>query len=264
MRKNTKHKKRIKTGIKYSVFALLSIYLVMCFSMRLSVRETSIAEEDCKIYYIVNVDGMKGLGHSIVLLVSKEGLGTVISFNGMQYSLIECLLGKSGVGKMSIKAMTKVETNAFLKTGNLNLDEDQLSDNYDIALYRPITIEEYNTVLEQTIPYLTAEEQFLLDYNNWALETDARKKEEYQQNLERLGQNTNLPLYQIYTNNCDHAARQLIGSVDLEMKAYSRHTWHLTPNGNLKAFGRKASNWGVVMLGTQSIQEELLKFLMIF
>ena len=66
-------------------------------------------------------------------------------------------MGKSGVGKMSIKAMTKVETNAFLKTGNLNLDEDQLSDNYDIALYRPITIEEYNTVLEQTIPYLTAE-----------------------------------------------------------------------------------------------------------
>lgn len=232
--------------------------------MRLLVRETSIAEEDCKIYYIVNVDGMKGLGHSIVLLVSKEGLGTVISFNGMQYSLIECLLGKSGVGKMRIGVMTKAETNVFLKTGNLNLDEDQLSDNYDIALYRPITIEEYNTVLEQTIPYLVVEQQFLLDYNNWALETDARKKKEYQQNLERLGQDTNLPLYQIYTNNCDHVARQLIGSVDLEMKEYSKHIWHLTPNGNLKAFGRKASNWGIVMLGTQSIQEEILEFLMIF
>lgn len=250
-----KDRKKIKNAIKYSMFVLLSIYLTICFSMRLSVRETTIAIEDCMLYYIVNIDGMKGLGHSVVLLVDEDGSGTVISFNGMQCTLIECLLGKSGVGKMSIATMTKAETALFLETGNLNLDKDQLADNYDIALYRPITVEEYDTVLEQTAPYLAAEEQ---------LEIDVRKKEGYQQDLECLGQDTSLPLYQIYTNNCDHVARILIGSVDLEMEAYSQRTEHITPNGNLKAFGRKAQNWGVMMLGTQSIQEKLLNFLMIF
>ncbi len=222
--------------------------------MRLSVRETTIAIEDCMLYYIVNIDGMKGLGHSVVLLVDEDGSGTVISFNGMQRTLIECLLGKSGVGKMSIATMTKA----------VNLDKDQLADNYDIALYRPITVEEYDTVLEQTAPYLAAEEQFAVLYENWVLEIDVRKKEGYQQDLECLGQDTSLPLYQIYTNNCDHVARILIGSVDLEMEAYSQRTEHITPNGNLKAFGRKAQNWGVMMLGIQSIQEKLLNFLMIF
>ncbi|MEZ3515759.1 MAG: hypothetical protein K1W37_10965 [Lachnospiraceae bacterium] len=206
------------------------------------------------LYYIVNIDGMKGLGHSVVLLVDEDGSGTVISFNGMQRTLIECLLGKSGVGKMSIATMTKA----------VNLDKDQLADNYDIALYRPITVEEYDTVLEQTAPYLAAEEQFAVLYENWVLEIDVRKKEGYQQDLECLGQDTSLPLYQIYTNNCDHVARILIGSVDLEMEAYSQRTEHITPNGNLKAFGRKAQNWGVMMLGIQSIQEKLLNFLMIF
>lgn len=236
------------------MFVLLSIYLTICFSMRLSVRETTIAIEDCMLYYIVNIDGMKGLGHSVVLLVDEDGSGTVISFNGMQRTLIECLLGKSGVGKMSIATMTKA----------VNLDKDQLADNYDIALYRPITVEEYDTVLEQTAPYLAAEEQFAVLYENWVLEIDVRKKEGYQQDLECLGQDTSLPLYQIYTNNCDHVARILIGSVDLEMEAYSQRTEHITPNGNLKAFGRKAQNWGVMMLGIQSIQEKLLNFLMIF
>lgn len=259
-----KDRKKIKNAIKYSMFALLSIYLTICFSMRLSVRETTIAIEDCMLYYIVNIDGMKGLGHSVVLLVDEDGSGTVISFNGMQRTLIECLLGKSGVGKMSIATMTKAETALFLETGNLNLDKDQLADNYDIALYRPITVEEYDTVLEQTAPYLAAEEQFTVLYENWALEIDVRKKEGYQQDLECLGQDTSLPLYQIYTNNCDHVARILIGSVDLEMEAYSQRTEHITPNGNLKAFGRKAQNWGVMMLGIQSIQEKLLNFLMIF
>ncbi len=249
-----KDRKKIKNAIKYSMFVLLSIYLTICFSMRLSVRETTIAIEDCMLYYIVNIDGMKGLGHSVVLLVDEDGSGTVISFNGMQRTLIECLLGKSGVGKMSIATMTKA----------VNLDKDQLADNYDIALYRPITVEEYDTVLEQTAPYLAAEEQFAVLYENWVLEIDVRKKEGYQQDLECLGQDTSLPLYQIYTNNCDHVARILIGSVDLEMEAYSQRTEHITPNGNLKAFGRKAQNWGVMMLGIQSIQEKLLNFLMIF
>lgn len=48
---------------------------------------------------------MKGLGHSILMVVDEEGCGTVLSFNGMQRSLSESLMGKSGVGKLSIGAM---------------------------------------------------------------------------------------------------------------------------------------------------------------
>ena len=58
------------------------------------------------LYYIVNADGMKGLGHSIVMLVDEDGCGTVFSFNRMQRSLGESLLGQSGVGKMSVGIMT--------------------------------------------------------------------------------------------------------------------------------------------------------------
>lgn len=140
--------------------------------MRLTVRNTSFSEEDCMLYYIVNADGMKGLGHSIVLLVDENGCGTVFSYNGMQRTLGESLLGKSGVGKMSMGTMTKEEITAFLQTGDLNLDEDQLSDNYDIALYRPITTENYHTVLEQTAPYIEAEERFAALYEKWVMEEE--------------------------------------------------------------------------------------------
>ncbi len=259
-----KKRKRIKNWIKYGLLISLSIYLILCFSMCLSARETTIAAEDGMLYYVVNADGMKGLGHSIVLLVDKDGCGTVISFNGMQRSLIECLLGKSGVGKMSIGTMTKEETIVFLQTGDLKLDKDQLTDNYDMALYRPITMEEYHILLEQIAPYLMAEQKFANLYEKWALEEDTEKKKRYKQELEYLGQDTSLPLYQIYTNNCDHVARLLIRSIDSVIQEYSQHTQHITPNGNLKAFAKKAKNWGVMTLGTQSIQEVILMFLMIF
>ena len=83
------------------------------------------------LYYIVNPDGMKGLGHSIIMLVDEEGCGTVISYNGLQRSLTESLMGKSGVGKMSIGTMSADETETFLQSGDLHLDGDQLTDNYN-------------------------------------------------------------------------------------------------------------------------------------
>lgn len=216
------------------------------------------------LYYLVNADGMKGLGHSIVMLVDEEGCGTVISYNGMQRSLTESLLGKSGVGKMSIGTMGADETETFLQSGNLHMDGDQLTDNYDVALYRPITAEEYRVILEQTKPYLAAQEQFAVLYEKWAMEENAGQKAKYEQELVQIGQGDDLPVYQIYTNNCDHTARLLISSVDTELRDSMRHTWHMTPNGNIKALGAKAQSWGVMTLGSQSFPERILMFLMIF
>ncbi|MDE5587897.1 MAG: hypothetical protein K2J60_01985 [Acetatifactor sp.] len=257
-------KKRRRNLILCGVAVVITVYLWLCFSMRLTVRDTSLVKGDCMLYYIVNADGMKGLGHSILLIVDGEGCGRVFSFNGMQRSLGENLLGKSGVGKMSVGVMMAEETTAFLQTGDLNLDGDQLTDNYDMALYRPITTEEFHVILERLTPYIAAQEQYLTLHEKWEAEEDTGKKADYKQALNQLGQDKSLPLYQIYTNNCDHAARILASSVDLDLRDYTHHAWRLTPNGNFKAFGRKAKDWGVMTLGEQSLAEQILMLLIIF
>lgn len=257
-------KKRWRNLILCSVAVVAAVYLCLCFSLHLTVRDTSLAKEECMLYYIVNADGMKGLGHSILLIVDEEGCGRVFSFNGMQRSLGESLLGKSGIGKMSVGVMTAEETAAFLRTGDLNLDGDQLADNYDMAVYRPISAEDCRVIVEQLAPYYAAEEQFAGLYEKWAGEDDMDRKAEYEQALEQLGREESLPLYQLYTYNCDHAARALVSAIDPEMREYTQRSWRMTPNGNLKAFGKKAENWGVMTLGEQSILERILFFLVIF
>lgn len=250
--------------VRYGVPVLVAAYLCLCISMCLTERDTSFAEEKCMLYYIVNADGMKGLGHSILLLVDEKGCGTVFSFNGMQRSLGENLLGKSGIGKMSTGTMTADETATFLQSGDLCMDGDQLKDNYDIALYRPITTQDYDMILEQTAPYFMAEQEFAVLYEKWIMEENDSRKAEYKQALELMGQGEDLPVYQIYTNNCDNVARMLTSSIDPYMQEYLYHAWRITPNGNIKAFGKKAEKWGVKILGKQSLQEKILMFLMSF
>lgn len=257
-------RKRIKKYIMFGILILPAVFFCRCFSMRLSVRDTSFEQEDCMLYYIVNSDGMKGLGHSILMIVDEKGCGTVLSFNGMQETLAESLLGRRGVGKMSMGTMSPEETAAFLQSGDLHIDSDQLTDNYDIALYRPITAEDYHVIMEGTAPYLAAEAQFAALYEKWTVEEDSRKKKEYEKELEQMRKAEDIPAYQIYINNCDHVARLLISTVDSEMRDYINHAWRMTPNGNLKAFGKKASKWGVMELGKQSLAERILRFLVIF
>lgn len=250
--------------MKYGMFLLAVFYVCLCFSMRLTARETSYAKEECMLYYMVNTDGMKGLGHSILMVVDGEGCGTVLSFNGMQRSLTESLMGKSGIGKLSVGAMDAEETEAFLLSGDLSLDGDQLADHYDMALYRPITQEDYRIVLSQAEPYREAEERFTALYQKWVTEEDKAEKEKYYQALEQMGEDESLPLYRIYTNNCDHAARRMASSVDQDLLDYTDNAWRITPNGNLKAFGKEAEKWGVMTLGAQGIRERILLFLVSF
>lgn len=263
-KKDLTARKKIKTIVKGIVLLLAAAYFCLCISMRLTVRESSFPDEDCMLYYIVNADGMKGLGHSILMIVDEKGCGTVCSFNGMQRSLGECLLGKSGIGKFSTGVMNAKETEMFLQSGDLCLDGDQLTDNYDVALYRPITMEAYQAILEQTAPYLAAEAEYQMLYEKWAMEEDAVSKAEYQQALVQMAEDESLPLYQIYTHNCDHVARIIAGTVDQELQKYTESAWRMTPNGNLKAFAGRADDWGVMILGKQRLPEKILMFFMIF
>lgn len=246
------------------VLAVILCYFVLCISLKPKIREERGTQGNCKIYYILNDDGMKGLGHSILLLEDEEGCGTVFSFNGMQRSLGEALLGKAGVGKMSVGDMSKEELQAFLNTGELCLEGDQLQDNYDIALYRNITEEEYAAILEGTEIYIETGREYEELYIQYAAAEDKNLKEEYKRQLEQMGANNALPLYRIYTHNCDHAARLIIARVDDEMKEYNQKTNKITPGGNLKAFAKSTNSWGVMRLGESTFPESVLEFLMIF
>lgn len=253
-----------KKRIRYIPLIIVACYFLLCFSQKLSVRDAVERTGDCKLYYIVNVDGMKGLGHSILLLLNEQGEGIVLSYNGMQRSLGEALLGQTGVGKLSVGNMNPTETISFLSTGNLDLEGDQLDDNYDIALYRAITQEEYQTILALIDPYVQTAANYEHLYASAASGTDADQISVYREEMEQMAKNTSLPLYNIYTHNCDHAARSLAAAVDTEMAAYNTVFRRLTPNGNLKAFARRCTDWGILRLGETSLSERILEFLIIF
>lgn len=258
--KSTNWRKRIK----YIPLIIVVCYFLLCFSQELSVRDAAERTGDCMLYYTVNVDGMKGLGHSMIMLLNEQGESIVLSFNGMQGTLGEALLGQTGVGKLSVGNMNPTETTSFLNTGNLDLEGDQLDDNYDIALYRTITQEEYQTILALTDPYIQAAANYERLYALAASSTDTVQKAVYEEEMERMRKNTSLPLYNIYTHNCDHAARSLAAAVDAEMAAYNIVFRRLTPNGNLKAFARRSTGWGILRLGENTIFERILEFLIIF
>lgn len=250
--------------IKYILLVIVICYFLLCFSQKLSVRDAAGRIGDCTLYYAVNVDGMKGLGHSMLLLLNEQGEGTVLSFNGMQGTLGEALLGKTGVGKLSIGNMDPTETTSFLSTGNLDLEGDQLHDNYDIALYRPITQGEYQAILALIDPYVQTAANYEHLYALAVSSTDAGQKAVYEEEIEQMRKDTSLPLYNIYTHNCDHAARSLAAAVDAEMEAYNAVFRRLTPNGNLKASAKWCTDWGVLRLGEASLMERVLEFLIIF
>lgn len=259
---------REKISVKKFFFRLFVVvlicYLLFCFSQRLPEREAAYGAGDCKLYYVVNVDGMKGLGHSMLLLVDAQGEGTVLSFNGMQGTLREALLGRAGVGKLSVGSLNAAQTAAFLDTGDLDLEGDQLKDNYDTALFRTITQEEYQTVMAQIEPYIQASDSYERLYAQAVSSTDAEERAAYERELERMGQDASLPLYQLYTHNCDHAARAFAAAVDTEMEEYNTVSRRLTPNGNFKAFARRTTTWGIRRLGENSLKERILDFLMVF
>lgn len=246
------------------ILAVIICYFMLCFSMRLKEREEQGTQGNHKLYYILNADGMKGLGHSILVLEDGEGCGMVFSFNGMQRGLKEALLGKAGVGKMSVGYMDKGELQDFLNTGNLRLEGDQLQDNYDVALYRNITEEEYKAILEGTEIYIETGREYEELYVQYASAKDERLKAEYERQLEQMGTNDALPLYRIYTHNCDHAARLLIACADDEMREYNQNSNKITPGGNLKAFAKSTDSWGVMRLGNSTFPEKVLEFFMIF
>ena len=181
----------------------------------------------------------------------------------MQRNLPEALMGKDGVGKMSIGEMNAEEMEVFLRTGDLDLIGDQLKDNYDLAMYRNITCDEYEAILEEANIYIETGDNYEELYAKYTSAT-GEEKATYEKQLEEMGSDKTLPLYQIYTNNCDDVARDMLAKVDEKAGLYDKENWHMTPNGNIKGFANYTDNWGCIKMGEISMIEEILEFFMIF
>lgn len=261
-------KKKITKAVLIFLGIVCAVCIIRCISIGILIKlknKTKLPEEsaDAKVYYAINVDGMKGLGHSILLLEMENGEGLVISYNGMQRSLAEALLGRSGVGKMTVVPLSEDEMDAFYSTGDIRVGLDQLDDNYDFALSHVITEEEYQTVMEQLEPYYEVEQAYAAIYGNWVL-ADESEKPEYERQLEELANDESAPLYRIYRHNCDDVARELLAGFDSEIAFYNEHRRHLTPSGNFKALALALDDWEIHELGDNSVKEAVLYFLMIF
>lgn len=211
------------------VTVCLGIFLLRFLWLEVPMREPRKEPgRDCRAYYLLNMDGMKGLGHAALLLVDEKGEGRLFSYNGMEYNLFWCLLGKKGLGKMKEFSLDASAVEGRLLTGDLPSEEYEECRNFDRALWRYLSGEEYEKILQGTEAY-----------------------------LEPPGADT--PLYQIYSHNCDTAARELIGLADRDMDRYNRGRTRLTPGGNYKRMCRElGSAWGVTFLGEDTLCERAI------
>lgn len=200
-----------------------------------------------RVCYLLNIDGMKGLGHSALLLQDASGQASVFSYNGMQYNLWECLFGKAGIGKMKQFSLSEDEIKQFLETGNLQADEYEECDNFDRAICHEITQEQYLMLSEKI--------RYYIDVGNEFEELYAQDKVA----LEEFLAHENLPRYQIYTHNCDTVARELLALVSDDMKAYNADSAFMTPGRNYRNMCKALGNdWEILRLGKDSIPEKIL------
>lgn len=247
------------------VAGLVLLLLVICVIRIISVqpvpdRECLILDNSpCRIYYLLNIDGMKGLGHSALLLVDEDGYGQVCSYNGMQYNLMQCLMGKEGIGKMKQFSLGPESVEILLRTGDLQAGDYEECDNFDRALYRCLTEEQYERIRQMITFYVEVGDEFEMLYANLQnAKGDIRF--DAQEQMDLFLSRKEIPNYQIYTHNCDTVARELIALEDEEVKEYNISHVKLTPNGNYKNMRNRLSDiWGYKCLGEDSLVERLLE-----
>lgn len=251
------------------IFGIILILLLVFAGYRLVTRsgmngrECRIAEdEECEIYYLLNIDGMKGLGHSALMLVDEAGEGRIFSYNGMQYNLFQCLLGKKGIGKMKEFVLDESCVTELLDTGKLPAGEYEECSDFDRALWRGISREQYEQILQAVEHYIKTEEEYMR-LCEALYQHSGEKSEEIQRRIDDFLAREDTLLYQIYTHNCDTAARELMGEIDEEVRAYNQSDKKLTPNGNYRNMCEKlGSTWGFGHLGEDTIKEIVLNYFM--
>lgn len=252
---------------KVRVWFLLLFYLTINLCVRISFTVPGAVEErgcrpadgECRVCYLLNLDGMKGLGHSALLLIDEDGSGRVLSYNGMQYGLAECLTGREGIGKMMEYSLEPQEVEELLRTGDLKAGGYGECDNFDRMLYRWISKTQYEQILDGAKAYVDAGDRYEELYAEIVQAEEAKRPEAEARMQNYLRQD--LPRYQIYTHNCDTVARELMALADEEIRRYNVQEQKLTPKGNYKNMCACVSGqWGIARLGRDSLVEQVLDF----
>ena len=251
----------------YKLFIYMTPERMASFPGSAQSEETCESEiPDCQVCYLLNLDGMKGLGHSALLLIDETGAGQLFSYNGMQYGLLPCLLGKEGIGKMKVISMTPEETAVFLETGEppasaFSTNEFDECRDFDRILYRYITRNEFDTILSDTKGYIAAGDEFEKLYAAFHAPGNSESgRLSAESSMEAFLSQEQLPKYQIYTHNCDTAARRLIALIDPKAAAFNDTEAGLFPKSNYKRMCRSLSEaWGFGPLGKDTWLEKLLQ-----
>lgn len=224
-------------------------------------RDSGLENGACRAYYLLNIDGMKGLGHAALMLVDEKGEGQIFSYNGMQYNLPRCLLGKAGIGRMKQFSLDNEAIQQLLLTGKLSSGEYEECSNFDRALFRSISGEEYETIQKNALAYIETEKEYERLCAALYEQPDADGAGEVQARIDKFLSEEDTPLYQIYTHNCDTAARELLALIDRDMEEYNASKSKLTPKGNYKNMCRELGDaWGIAPLGEDTWLEKLLDF----
>ncbi len=250
-----KRKRKILVVVLF-VLVSLTLWKILFYSP-FEERECRRTEEACQVCYLLNLDGMKGLGHSALLLIDEEGFGKVFSYNGMQYNLAECLAGSEGIGKMMEYTLEPQKVDDLLRTGDLEAGDYAECDNFDRMLYRWISRDQYEQILCAAEDYVKVGDQYEELYAAVYNAEEAQRQEAEAEMEVFLAQD--LPHYQIYTHNCDTVARELLAVVDEELQRYNAKEQKLTPKGNYKNMcSYLSTRWGIARLGEDSLAEKLL------
>lgn len=254
-------KKRKRIVIILATIIVVAVGVRLFNNMDFEYRQPEEQGNTCVAYYLLNIDGMKGLGHSSFMLVNERGEGRFYSYNGMQYSLLQCLMGKAGIGKMKQFNLSAEEVTIFLSTGDLQVSDVSECDNFDRALYRYISEEEYETIVKEAESYIQVGEEYEALYAEIHSSTgDALV--DAQGRMEVFLAQEDLPLYQIYQHNCDTVARELIALIDEEAKTFNGSEECLTPSGNYKRMCKYfGEEWGCGSLGADTVVEIILWYL---
>lgn len=245
------------------VLAAGRLFYGLCIRERASRECAPFGGQTCQVCYLLNLDGMKGLGHSALLLVDEEGEGQIFSYNGMQYSLPQCLLGKEGIGRMTHFSLDKEAVALLWETGDVETEDFEECDNFDRILYRYISREQYDRIVREGEYYKnigdTFENLYAALYGPGKDGSGEEDVSEAQARMDSFLGQEEIPRYQIYTHNCDTVARELMALADDGVAAYNVSEKKLTPNGNYKEMCEKLDEaWGYQSLGEDSPVEKLL------
>lgn len=240
-----------------SILFITIIFLTLLHDTSIKNRNPKDIENSCMVYYVLNIDGMKGLGHTAFLLIDENANGQFYSYNGMQYSLMECLMGKAGIGKMKVFSLSAEEVEQFLLTGDLMVEDAAECDNFDRALYRYISKADYEQIQESVARYIDVGNEYERLYAA-AFHSNGEEHAAADKELQEFLGQTNLPKYQIYMHNCDVVARELIALIDEEVEIYNAENAKLMPSSNfIGMYNEFGETWGCQVLGADTTLEKL-------